>query len=312
MSASTPMPMIHLPFMSIPPMWDRGDDCGTRDIATAGLIRAGGPRTGWATLAVRCSTRRWWVATGCRTRRCRAIACRVRLAADGQEGDEDQRITAPGHSACQVAPGSGITLAVDRTWPGPGWTRGPSRRARSGAGLDQDGQDLGGEPLELLKLIVADEANAEVGDAGLRVSAQCGDHGIGRTQADRAALMDAAAIVCREEFGGDALGVALIVIEADRRVDADRKVRLGAAARGPRLQGQLAHPAALFRVDVRRDDAVAEAREAVELRGQHLASIAGGDQHGRARLAPRQRADAVIDEAHVVALIRDGRAAPQK
>src|SRR5262249_48077104 len=39
------------------------------------------------------------------------------------------------------------------------------RPAASGARLDQGGEHLGGEPFELLALIVADEAHAEVGDA---------------------------------------------------------------------------------------------------------------------------------------------------
>src|SRR5438477_1218481 len=69
-------------------------------------------------------------------------------------------------------------------------------RAAPARGLQlfvQGGQHLAGEALELVELIVADEAHAEVGDAGLGIAAQRGDHHGSGAEAHGAAHVDAAA-----------------------------------------------------------------------------------------------------------------------
>src|SRR5215831_1565226 len=93
------------------------------------------------------------------------------------------------------------------------------------ASTAKGGQDLGGEPLELGELIVADEPDAQVGDAGGGVATKGRDHDVGGAETHRTAHVDAAAIVGREEFGGDALGRLRIVFQPDGRVDAEGEVR---------------------------------------------------------------------------------------
>src|SRR5689334_7577937 len=56
-------------------------------------------------------------------------------------------------------------------------------------------QDLASEALELRQLIVADEAHAEIGDAGLGIAAQGGDHLGCRAEPHHAAHVDAAAVI---------------------------------------------------------------------------------------------------------------------
>ena len=105
--------------------------------------------------------------------------------------------------------------------------------------------------------------------------------------------------------------VRAIVVQPDRRVHAERKVGAGAAVARQRFLGALAHESALLGVQIRRDDPVAEPREAVELRGEQLAAIARGDQDGWTRLVPRQRADGVIVQVHVAAPMGHRLAAPE-
>jgi hypothetical protein len=59
--------------------------------------------------------------------------------------------------------------------------------------------DLGGEALELGELVVADEPDAEIGDARRRVATEGGDHHVGGAEAHRAARVHAAAVVGGEE-----------------------------------------------------------------------------------------------------------------
>src|SRR6266508_4104272 len=126
-------------------------------------------------------------------------------------------------------------------------------------------QHLGGEALELLKLIVAHEAEAEVGDTGVGVPAERGDHRVRWAEAHRAAHVHAAPVVVREKLTGSALGRAYVVLEADRRVDTERKAGEAAPAPGQRLVGALADQAAVLGLDVGRDDTVAQPGEPVEL-----------------------------------------------
>src|SRR5690349_17987361 len=102
--------------------------------------------------------------------------------------------------------------------------RGPCRRQRSthalttvssgaspadgpGAGrrprlVGKDGQHLGGEALELLELIFAHEAEAEIGDAGIDVAVKGGDDRLRGSEAHGAAHVHAATIVGGEELPG--------------------------------------------------------------------------------------------------------------
>ena len=109
-----------------------------------------------------------------------------------------------------------------------------------------------------------------------------------------------------------ALGPACVVVHPHRGVHAERKRPARAPAPGQRFLGALAHEPALLRVHVRRDDAVAEPGEAVELRGQHLTAVAGRDEHGRPDVRPRQGADGVLGQREVVAHAREGLAAPER
>src|SRR5262249_57521818 len=121
----------------------------------------------------------------------------------------------------------------------------------------------------------------------------------------------APAVVRGQELGGEALGLTRIVVEPHRRVDAQREVEARAPAPRHRFLGQLAHAATFFRVQIGRDDPVAQSGEADELRVQHLAPVAGGDQHGRPARAPRQRPDRVLDQIDIVAAPRHRLPPPQ-
>src|SRR5262245_28414996 len=78
-----------------------------------------------------------------------------------------------------------------------------------------------------------------------------------------------------------------------------------------RLLRQLAYHPAFLGVDVRRDDAVSEPRNAIELSWEDLAPVGGRDQHGRSGGIPRQRPDGVVDEVHAITLVRDWLSSPQ-
>src|SRR5215472_7308298 len=167
---------------------------------------------------------------------------------------------------------SGIACASGGR-PTPGWAA--ERAALAG----EDGQDLGGEALELLELILTHEANAEIGDAGARVALERRDHRLGWTEAHGAAHVHPTAVVSGQEFPCAALGGAHVVLESNGGVDAEGKARQASAVPRERLVGPLADAPAVLGFDVGGDDAVSESRESVELRGEHLAAIGGGDQH---------------------------------
>src|SRR5262245_61849830 len=76
-------------------------------------------------------------------------------------------------------------------------------------------QDFFGEALELGELVVADQADAEVGDAGGGVPLDHVDDDVGGAEPHRATLVDVAAIVGAEELSGYALGGAHVVVQAD-------------------------------------------------------------------------------------------------
>src|SRR5499427_6636895 len=143
----------------------------------------------------------------------------------------------------------------------------PSRRAADRELAGEDGQDLGGEALELLELILAHEAEAEIGDAGVRVALERRDHRLGWTEAHGAAHVHSPAVVSGQEFSRAALGRAHIVLESYGGVDAEGKAGQAPAVARERLVGPLADAAAVLGLDVGGDDAVSETREPVELCG---------------------------------------------
>src|SRR5262252_2654500 len=89
----------------------------------------------------------------------------------------------------------------------------------------EDGEYFGGEALELLELILAHEAQAEVGDTGVGVAAKGRDHCLGRPEAHGAAHVHAAPVVGGEELAGAAFGRAHVVLEANGGVEAEGKAR---------------------------------------------------------------------------------------
>ena len=123
--------------------------------------------------------------------------------------------------------------------------------------------------------------------------------------------MDSAAVVGRQELHRLAPGPQGVVVQPHGRVDAQREARQRAAVAGQRLLAALAHEAALRGVDIRRDDAVAQAGEAIELGGHELAPVPGRDEDGRPRGGPRERADRVPVQRDAVAAPRHRLAAPE-
>src|SRR5499427_11162332 len=134
----------------------------------------------------------------------------------------------------------------------------PSRRAADRELAGEDGQDLGGEALELLELILTHEANAEIGDAGARVALERRDHRLGWTEAHGAAHVHPTAVVSGQEFPRAALGRAHVVLEPNGGVDAEGKARQASAVPSERLVGPLADASAVLGLDVGGDDAVSE------------------------------------------------------
>src|SRR5260370_20861431 len=146
------------------------------------------------------------------------------------------------------------------------------------AGSRDGRQDLLREALELRLLVVADEADAEVGHAGVRVALQRADHRIRRPEPHQSTLVDTAAVVGRQELARGPLGARGIVVQAHRRVDAERKRRQRAAVPVEGLLGQRAQAPALVGVALRPADALAQPRESLELRGQELPTVALRDE----------------------------------
>src|SRR5215510_2946588 len=120
-----------------------------------------------------------------------------------------------------------------------GWA---AERALAG----EDGQDLGGEALELLELILAHETQAEIGDTGVRVALERRDHRLGRTEAHGAAHVHPRAVVSGQEFPRAALGRAHVVLEPNGGVDAEGKARQASAVPRERLSGALADAPAVL------------------------------------------------------------------
>src|SRR5262244_3128141 len=104
---------------------------------------------------------------------------------------------------------------------------GISRLSFALASAAQGGQDLDGEALQLRELVVADEPDAEVGDAGGGVAAEGLDDGSRGPEPHRAPLVDPAAVVRGEEVGGHALGRGDVILQAHRRVHAEREIEGG-------------------------------------------------------------------------------------
>src|SRR6266545_379630 len=153
-------------------------------------------------------------------------------------------------------------------------------RTPSFASASQGGPDLGREPLKLGELIGAHEPDTEVTDSSRSIPSKRREHHVGGAEAHRTARVHASAVVGGEELLGDALGLARIVLHANRRVHAEREAGAGATVARQRLFRALAHEPALLGVHVRRDDAVAEPPEPIELGGEHLAAVRGRDEDG--------------------------------
>src|SRR2546426_12384448 len=179
------------------------------------------------------------------------------------------------------------------------------------ASAAKGGPDLGREPLQLGELIVAHEPDTEVADSSRSIPSKRREHHVGGAEAHRTARVHASTIVGGEEFLGDALGLARIVLHTNRRVHAEREAGAGATVARQRLLGALAHEPALLGVHVRRDDAVAEPAEPIELGGEHLAAVRGRDEDGGPGRIPRQRPDGVVGQGYVAVAIGHRLAAPQ-
>ncbi len=205
-----------------------------------------------------------------------------------------------------------VLLGVsDTLTPALSLGEGEGGRTISAQRVRRFGSTSAGEPLELGHLVVADEADAEIGHPGVGVALERRGHGVGRAEPHEAAHVHAAAVVGREELRGDAMSGGDVVLHPHRGVDAQGKAGKRAAVAGERLVGPLAQHPAVGVVEIRRDDPVAEPGEAVELGGNHLGPVARGDEDGRSLLAPRQRPDGVVDQVDAVALVVDGIAAPE-
>src|SRR5215472_18033275 len=113
----------------------------------------------------------------------------------------------------------------------------PGRDLSGFALSGEDGEYFGGEALELLELILAHEAQAEVGDAGVGVAAKGSDHRLGRPEAHGAEHVHAAPVVGGEELAGAAFGRAQVVLEANGGIDAEGKARKAPAVARERLVG---------------------------------------------------------------------------
>src|SRR5215831_13707888 len=127
---------------------------------------------------------------------------------------------------------------------------------RRGDLTGEDGQHFGGEALELLELILANEAQAEVGDSGIGVAAKGSDHRLGRPETHGAAHVHAAPVVGGEELAGAAFGRAHVVLEANGGVDAEGKAGKAPAVARERLVGPFPDDPTVLGLDVRCDDAV--------------------------------------------------------
>src|SRR5262249_56989640 len=67
----------------------------------------------------------------------------------------------------------------------------------------QNGQNLGGEALELGELIVAHESDTQIADPGRPVPLERSDHAVGRAEAHRPPRVHAAAVTGREGLRAD-------------------------------------------------------------------------------------------------------------
>src|SRR3989442_15942973 len=112
--------------------------------------------------------------------------------------------------------------------------------------------------------MVPHEPEAEVAAPGRSIPSKRREHHVGGAEAHRTARVPASAVVGGEEFLGDALGLARIVLHANRRVHAEREAGAGATMARQRLLGAPAPEPAPPGGHVRRDDAVAEPPEPIE------------------------------------------------
>src|SRR4030095_1552492 len=78
-----------------------------------------------------------------------------------------------------------------------------------------------------------------------------------------------------------------------------------------RLVAQLAQLAAIAVGEVGRDDAIAEASDAIYLRRGHFSAVARRDQHRRPRFAPRERAYGMTAQPEAAAFVRHRLARPE-
>src|SRR5260370_17064703 len=90
------------------------------------------------------------------------------------------------------------------------------------AGSRDGRQDLLREALELRLLVVADEADAEVGHAGVRVALQRADHRIRRPEPHQSTLVDTAAVVGRQELARRPLAPPAILVPPHRPLTPQR------------------------------------------------------------------------------------------
>src|SRR4051812_39537366 len=102
------------------------------------------------------------------------------------------------------------------------------RRCASQSSLLERRQDLAAEPLQLRQLVLAAEPDAQVGNTSLLVLLERRDDGVRRPEPHAPTILQrtAAAVVGRQILIREALRRRDVIVKADRRVDAEREVRV--------------------------------------------------------------------------------------